>query len=162
MLYILFLKIHADLFGSLDRDGTYQYRLSLLMSLDDGIDDSLDLLLMSTIYGILIVYSYYRLVRRYGNYIHAVYLTEFLILRDGGTGHTALLLILVEVILKSDSSQSLGLPVDLYMLFCFYRLMETVGITSARKDTSRKVIYYQYFVIFYYIVLILEHKVMSL
>ena len=48
------------------------------------------------------------------------------------------------------------------MLFSFYRLMETVRITSAGQDTSGKIIYDKYFIILYYVILILKHKVMSL
>ena len=46
------------------------------------------------------------------------------------------------------------------MFLCFDRLMQSVRITASRHDTSCKLINNENLVIFYNIILILEHKIM--
>ena len=47
------------------------------------------------------------------------------------------------------------------MLFCFDCLMQTVGITTSRHDTSGKFIDNQYLVILYHVIFITEHQIMG-
>ena len=47
------------------------------------------------------------------------------------------------------------------MLFCFDCLMQTIGVTTSRHDTSGKFIDDQYLVIFYHIILVTEHQIMG-
>ena len=47
------------------------------------------------------------------------------------------------------------------MLFCFDCLMQTVGVTASRHDTSGKFIDDQYLVIFYHVIFITEHQIMG-
>ena len=47
------------------------------------------------------------------------------------------------------------------MLLRLNGLMQTVGIPSARHDTSGKLINDQYFVILYHIILVTEHQIVG-
>ena len=49
----------------------------------------------------------------------------------------------------------------MYVLLRLNRLMETIGITASRHDTSGKLIDDQNLVIFYHVVLIAEHQVVG-
>ncbi len=47
------------------------------------------------------------------------------------------------------------------MLFCFDGLMQTVGITTSRHDTSGKFINDQHLIVLYHIILITEHQIVG-
>ena len=112
------------------------------------------------IYRVIQVDTLYRTVCRDLDNIHTVDLTELLFLGQSRTGHTCFFRIFVKEVLESNSCQSLTLTAYLYMLFCLDRLMQTIGISSSRHDTSGKFINDQYLIIFYNIILVTEHQVM--
>ena len=98
-------------------------------------------------------------VGRNSNRIHSVGIAELLLLSQSRTSHTSLLVELVEEVLEGNRSQSLALPTHIYMLLCLNRLMQSVRITTARHNTSGKLINNQNLIVLYYIVLITEHQV---
>ena len=94
-------------------------------------------------------------------HIHAVNVTELFFLGEGGTGHAGFLLKFIKEVLEGNGGQSLALTFHLYMLFRLDCLMQTVGITASRHDTSGKFIDNQYFPVFYHIILVTEHEVVG-
>ena len=80
MLNSFTLQHSADQFGSLNRDGTNQNRLSLLMCFLNFLYNSLKLFLFRLIYSILMIDTGDRTVRRNLNNIHSVDITELLLL----------------------------------------------------------------------------------
>ena len=161
MLDTLTLKHLAQHLGGLDRDRTDQYRLMLFVCCDDILYHSMEFLFLGHIYGIVVVDTGYRTVCRDLDNVHAVDLTELLLLGKSCTGHTGLLIVLVEEVLEGNGGQCLGLTAYLYMLLCLDRLMQTVGITASRHDTAGKFIDDQDLIIFDHVILILEHQIMG-
>ena len=153
------LEHTAQLLTRLDRDRADQYGLPLRMRRLDSVNDSVQLLLLRLIYRILKILTDDRTVRGNDNNIHAVNLTELLLLRQRRTRHTALLLEKIKEILERDGCKCLALSLYLYMLLCLDRLMQTVGITASRHDTPGKLIDNQNLIVLNHIVLIAEHQI---
>ena len=147
----------AEKFGSLDGDGTNQHRLSLLVGSHYIVDNCLEFFFFRLVYSILVVDTRNRTVGRDCDRIHAVRITELLLLGQRSTGHTCFLAELIEEVLESDSCQSLALAAYIDMLLRLDCLVQAIGITAARHDTSGKLIDNEYLVIFYHVVLIAEH-----
>ena len=72
--------------------------------------------------------------------VHAVDFAELLLLGHRGTGHTGQLFIHTEQVLIGDGRQCLGFPFDLYALFCFDCLMQTLAVTTSVHDTSGELV----------------------
>ena len=155
-----FLAEHfAEEFRSLNRNRTNQYRLFSCMSLFDSLHNCFIFLFLCHIYGIVQVDTLYRTVGRNLHNVHAVNITEFFFFGKRRTCHTCFFLIFVKEILEGDRCECLTLTFYLYMLFRLNRLMQTIGITASRHDTSRKLVYDQNLIIFYDIILITEHQI---
>ena len=86
------------------------------------------------------VHSLYRDIGRDLDNVHAVDVAELFFLGKGSTSHAALLLKFIEQVLECDGCQGLALPAHLHVLLRLDRLMEAVGITASRHDTSCKLI----------------------
>ena len=151
----------AQKLGSLDRNGTNQNRLSLFMGCCHFLDNRMEFLFFRLINRILVINTLYRAVRRDGDNVHLVNVTELLLLGLCRTGHTSLLVKLVEEVLEGNGCQRAALTAHMYVLLRLNRLMETIGITASRHDTSGKLIDDQNLVIFYHVVLIAEHQVVG-
>ena len=78
----------AQLLGSLNRNRTNQYRLSLCMGCLHRFHDRMQLFFPRLIHRILLVKSQNGLIRGNLNNIHSIDITEFLFLGEGGTCHT--------------------------------------------------------------------------
>ena len=161
MLYAPLTKHCRQLLTGFNCNSTNQYRLSLGMCLNNSIHNGIELLLLSLIYGILMIDSGNRLIGRNLNYIHAVNISELLLLSKSSTGHAGLLLKLIEEVLESDSRKSLAFPLNLHMLLGLNCLMESVRITTAGHNTTRELINNKHLVILNNIVLVSEHQIMS-
>ena len=145
--------------GNIDRNGADKDGLTLCMSLLYLLDNSLVLLGLCLVYGIIMIHPDDRLVGRDLDNVHPVDITELLLLGEGGTGHAGLLFVLVEEVLEGNSSKGHGLTLYLHVLLRLNGLVETVGIAAPRHYPSRKVIDYQDLVILYYIILITVHEI---
>ena len=99
------------------------------------------------------------LVGRNLNNVHVVDITELLLLGQSGTSHAGLFLELIEEVLESDRSQSLGLTLNLNMLLGLDGLMQTVRITAARHDTAGELIDYEHLIVLDHVILVSEHQV---
>ena len=130
------------------------------MSLHYSIDNCIEFLFLCHINSIFMINTDNRSVSRDLNNVHCIDITELFFLCNSCTGHTTLLVIFIKEVLECNSCQSLTLTFDLNMLFCFNCLMKSIGITTARHNTSGKFIYDQDLIILYYIILILMHQVM--
>ncbi len=118
----------------------------------------MEFFLLGHIYGVIQILSDYRFIGGNLNNVHAVNVTELLLLCQGRTCHTGLLCIFVKEILEGDRRERLALPLYLHMLLSLDGLVQSVGIPSSRHDTSRKLIYDQHLVFLHHIVLIPVHQ----
>ena len=147
-------------FTGFDRDGANQDRLTNLVCLTDRIDHGFEFFFLGFIHRILQVFPDHGYVRRDLHNVHAVDAGELVLFCLCSTGHAGLFVIFIKEILECDRCQSFGFSLYFHMLFCFDRLMQTVRITSARHNTSGKLIDDQDLIILDHIILITEHQVM--
>ena len=153
-------KHFADQLRSLNGDGTNQNRLVHGMCLFDFLYDCVEFLFFRHVYGIVHIHTDDRAVGRDLDNVHAVDVTELLLLGEGSTGHAGFFLVFVKEVLERDRCQSLTLSSYFYVLFCLDCLMQTIGITAARHDTSGKLVNDHNLIIFYHVILIAEHQIM--
>ena len=116
MLDTFALQHTADQLRSLDRDGTNQNRLPLLMCFLNFLYNSLKFLFLGLIYGILMIDTGDWTVRRDLDYVHSIDITELFLLGQRGTGHTCLLIKFIEEVLECDRRKGLALTLYLHML----------------------------------------------
>ena len=131
------------------------------MSLLHFITHSPEFFFLGLIYSIFHIHTDHRYIRRDFYNIHAVDLTELLLLCQRRTCHTALFLIFIKQILERDRCKSFALPFYFHALLGLNCLMKTVRISSSGHDTSRKLIDDQNFVILHHIILVAEHQVVG-
>ena len=124
-----------------------------------GLHDCMELFLSGLIYRILQILPCNRLVGGNFNDVHPVNVPEFPLFRKGCTCHARFFVKFIKEILEGNGGKSLAFPLYLYMLLCFNCLMETVGVPSARHDTSCKLVHYQHLVVLYHIILVPEHEI---
>lgn len=79
-------------------------------------------------------------------------LTELRIFRHCRTSHARKLVVQTEIILQSDSCQSLVFLTNQYMLFCFQCLMKALGITATFHDTAGEFINDLDLTVYHYVV----------
>ena len=149
-----------EFLGLFNGNGTYEYRLSLLISLCYIINNGIKFFFSCLVYGIIMVNSLYRTVGRNGNNIHTIDVPELLFLCKSCTCHTCFLLIFIEEVLEGNGCKSTAFSINLNLFLSLYSLVKTIRIPSTRHYTSCKLINYKDFIILNYIVLILKHKVM--
>ena len=124
------------------------------------IADRTEFFLLRLIYGILMIDTYHRLICRYLNNVHAIDITELLLFGQSRTSHAGFFLKFIKKILKRNRRKRTALTFYFYMLFCLDCLMKAVGIAASRHNTSGKLIYNQYFIVFYNIIFVPEHQIM--
>ena len=151
------LKQLAEFLGRIDIYGTDQHRLTLRMRLCHIFDDGIQLLLLCLENGIVFIYTLDGKVRGDHNNVHAVDLTELVLLSLCGTGHAGFLFIFIKEVLEGNGRKSLGLPLNLYILLCLDTLMQTVIETTSRHDTSGELVNDQDLIILYHVILITMH-----
>ena len=154
-------KHFADQLRSLNGDGTNQNRLVHGMCLFDFLYDCVEFLFFRHVYGIVHIHTDDRAVGRDLDNVHAVDVTELLLLGEGSTGHAGFFLVFVKEVLERDGCQSLALSSYFNVLFCLDCLMQTIGITAARHDTAGELIDDQNLVVFDYVVLVAVHQIIG-
>ena len=112
------------------------------------------------VYGILVIDTCYRTVRWNLDNVHSINITELFFLGKCRTGHTGFLVKFVEEVLERNGCKCLALSLNLYMLLRLDCLMQTIGITTSRHDTSGELINDHNLIILYNIILIAEHQIM--
>ena len=122
------------------------------------IHNGMEFFFFGHVYRIIQVFTENRSVGRDFNYVHSVDITELFFFGKCSTGHAGFLFIFIEEVLECDCCKCLALTFYLYMLFCLDCLMQAIRVASSRHDTSGKLVYDQYFIIFYYIILITVHQ----
>ena len=102
------------------------------------------------------------LVRGYLDDIELINGGKLLRLGYGGTGHAGEFVVKSEVILEGDGRKSFILALNIDMLLCLYRLMQTLAVTASEHDTTRKLVNDEYLAVFYDIVYIALHDAVRL
>ena len=131
------------------------------MCLFDFLYDCVEFLFFRHVYGIVHIHTDDRAVGRDLDNVHAVDVTELLLLGEGSTGHAGFFLVFVKEVLERDGCQSLALSSYFYVLFCLDCLMQTIGITAPRHDTAGELIDDQNLVVFDYVVLVAVHQIIG-
>ena len=149
----------AEFFGCLDRNRTDENRLLTLVAVCDIFHDRIQFFTFCLINRIVVVNTGNRFISRYFHNVHSVNFTELFFLGKRCTCHTAFFVVFIKEVLKRNRCQRPTFSFYFYMLFCFDRLMQTVGITASRHNASGKFIYDQHFIIFYHIILVAEHQI---
>ncbi len=108
------------------------------------------------------IYSYYRLVGRYGDNVQFVDLLELVLFGHSSTCHTGELCVETEEVLESDGSKSLGLALYLNAFLCFDSLMQTVVETASHHETSGEFINDDNFAVLYNVIYLVLHYTVSL
>ena len=132
----------ADELRFLDRDGTDENRLALLVDTFDFLADGPVLELLVEEHEVVQILTDDRQVSGDDHDIQVVDLVEF-----GGfgvcrSGHARELVVHSEEVLERDGCQGLVLAQDPDVLLGLDGLMQTVGVASSVKDSSCKFIYY--------------------
>ena len=130
----------AEELGYVYGNGTYQNRLSVVMSFNYLFHQGIVLGLLGSVDGIRHVLSDDRLVGWNLRYSHVVDRQEFLFFCLGRTGHAAQLVVKTEKVLICNGSQSCRFLLDWNVFLSFDGLMQTVGEYSALHDTAGKLV----------------------
>ena len=155
------LEHSGELLRGLDRDRADKDRLALLVALLDRRDDRVELFFSRLVDRILMVHTDDRLVGRDLDDVHAVDLAELMLLGQGGTGHTALLVKLVEEVLEGDGRKGLGLLLDLHVLLCLDSLVQAVAVAAPGHHSTRELIDDQNLIVLDDVVVVLLHQVVG-
>ena len=126
--------------GVVNGNGTNKYWLTVLMTLFNVFNNSLELSVNSAIDQVIKVFTLNRTIRWNDLYRNVINLTELCVLSHCGTSHTGELVVHEEVVLKRNSCQSLVLFTYLDVLFCFNCLVKTFGVTTTFHNTAGKLI----------------------
>ena len=102
----------------------------------------------------------YRTVGRDLNNIHSVNITELFFLSKRCTSHTGFLVKFVKEVLECNGCKCLALSLNLNMLLRLNCLMQAIGITASRHDTSGELINDHNLIVLYNVILITEHQIM--
>ena len=129
------------------------------MRLFHRLDDRVQFFFLGLIYRILMIHTGNRSVCRDRNDVHSIDVAELLLLGQRRTGHTGFFFKFVEEVLERDRGKRLALPLHLHMLLRLDCLMQAVGITASRHDTSGELVDDQHLVVLHHVILIAEHQV---
>ena len=123
-------------------NGTDEHRLTFFVSLGNLFHNRLVFAVDGFVDYIRVIFSRDGFVGGYFQNVKTVNSAEFLFLRFCGTGHTGKFFIKPEVVLEGNGRVSFVFVTDFNAFFRFYRLMQTVGISSADHQTTGKFVYY--------------------
>ena len=126
MRYSLFLKFITEVLRCINVYCSDKYRLSLLMCFYNVCNNRIEFFFLCLVYRIFIINTGNRKICRNFNNIHLINVTELFLFCKSSTCHTRFFSIFVEEVLECNSRKSFALSLNLYMLFCFYRLMKTI------------------------------------
>jgi len=162
MLYAALFKELAEKLRLLNGDSTHKHGLTIFVALHNIVNDRVELRGLGLVDEVVHILSYHGLVGRNLDDVERIYLLEFLALRHSRTGHTGELVVESEVVLECYRCESLALVLDVYTLFCFDSLVETLIVASAEHDTSGELVDYEHLTVLYDVVDIAAHDAYSL
>ena len=148
--------------GVVNRNGTNQHRLTILMTLFDVSYNSLELSINGAIDQVIKILTLNRAIRWNNLNRNVVNLTELCVLSHCSTSHTRELVIHEEVILERNSCQSLVFFTYLNVLFCLDCLVKTLRIATAFHNTTSKLVNNLNFTVNDNILLVTMEHVLSL
>ena len=140
MLNATLRKNARNTLGVVNRNGTNQHWLTILVTLFDVSYNSLKLSVNGAIDQVIQVLTLNRAIRWNNLNRNVINLTELCVLGHCSTGHTGELVVHEEVVLERNSCQSLVFFTYLNVLFCLNCLVKTLRITTAFHDTTSKLI----------------------
>ncbi len=140
VLYALAFQKCGQNLGFVDVHRADEHRLPLFVALLNLADYRHILAALGLVDAVVKVLSDNRLVCGHGNNVQTVNLLELVLLGERRTGHTGKLCVHTEEILEGDCRESAALVLDIDALFCLNRLVQTVGIASARHNAAGKFI----------------------
>ena len=126
----------AQVLGLLHAGGAHQHGLTLLMPLDDVLDDGIELRLLGAVDAVGLVSTNHRPVRGDRHHTQVVGVHELGGLGLGGAGHARELLVELEVVLEGDRGESLVLRLDLHPLLGLDRLVHALVVAAPGQDTT--------------------------
>ena len=146
----------------LNGDGAHQHRLPLGVALLYLPDDSTVLAVLGLVDGVLVVDTGDGTVGGDLDDVQRVDGGEFLLLRQGRTGHTGQLAVQAEVVLERDGGQRLALALDGQVLLGLNGLMQTLGVPTAEHQTAGELVHDDDFAVLHHIVHVALHDAVGL
>ena len=128
-------------FAGFHVDGAHQNRLAGLVTLDDLLDDGVELAALGLVDHVVEVLADHGLVGGNLHHVQVVDALEFLFLGLGGAGHAADLFVHAEVVLEGNGGQRLALALHLDVLLGFDGLMQAVGVAAAHHQTAGELVH---------------------
>ena len=132
------------------------------MAFFDFINSSFILSQLGLIDNIRCVHTNHGFIGRNNHYAEIINLLKFLFFSFSSTGHTGQLLIHTEVVLESDSSQSLAFTLNLDAFLSFDSLMQAFGEAATKHEAAGKFVNDNYLTIFNHIITVTMHQCFSL
>ena len=140
VFYPLPLQRLGDHLRDLDRDGSHQDRLALLVAADDFVEDGTPLAVFGLEDLVVLVGPDHRFVGRDLDHRHFVDLHELGRLGEGGAGHPGELVVEAEVVLEGDRRQGLVLLPDRHALLRLDRLVQALRPAPALEDAAGELV----------------------
>ncbi len=134
------LELDGEPLRLLDRDRADEHRLAVLVTLDDVVDEGIELGVLVDVDEVGLVCPDHRHVRGDDDDVEVVDLVELGRLGVRGAGHARQLLVHAEVVLEGDRRQRLVLLLDLDALFGLDGLMEALGVAPALEDAAGELV----------------------
>ena len=111
-----------------------------MVALDNLLNDRLKLCLFGFVHHIGMVLANHRFVGRYLDDIELINLLELRAFGHGRTGHTREFFVKAEVVLEGDGREGFALMLNIDILFCFNRLMQTLVVAAPEHDAPGELI----------------------
>ena len=146
----------------LDGDGAHQHRLALGVALLHLADDGVVLAVFGLVDGVLVVDTGDGAVGGDLDDVQGVDGGEFLLLRQGRTGHAGQLAVQAEVVLERDGGQRLALALDGQMLLGLDGLMQTLGVPAAEHQAAGELVHDDHLAVLDHIVHVALHDAVGL
>ena len=158
MLYAAPFKHTGQNLGFFNRDRTDKHRLSLFVTGDYLVYNSVEFRFFGFVYNIVLVHTGDRLVCGYFDNVELVNLLKLGFLGHGGTCHARQLIIKPEEVLECNCGKRFRLARDLYALFRLNRLMKSLIVAPAVHKAAGELVDDYYLAVLYDIVDITLHN----
>ena len=140
MLDAALVEQARELLGAFDGHRADKARLAGLMANGHVVGHGVELRIDGAIDQIILVDTFYLLVRRDSHDRQLVDLAELGVLGHSRARHARELVIEAEVVLQRDGGKRLVLLAHLNVLFGLERLMQALGVAAALHDTARELV----------------------
>lgn len=133
-------ELLGQVLRALDTGGTDQNRLTLLVPLDDVVDDGTELGFLALVDEVAVVHTHHRAVGGNGDDTERVRLVQLGRLGLGGTGHAGELVVQTEVVLQRDRGEGLVLGLDLHLLLGLDGLVHALVVAAPHQDAAGELV----------------------